>query len=189
GQTLELADWLGAIRVDEAGQRGRVVLESSDLVKDGHYRGDKLIRHWVDHLAGHLGGEPLTTIILSKVGDVTLAPRDPEQARGHLTTLMAAWHSGMCRPLPLAVKTAFEWLKGQKADSARKTYEGGYQQMGEVETDACLARVYPDFATLAARGEFADWAETLLRPLYAALHPPKDQPPPTNPTQPPGATA
>nr|MBP6807785.1 exodeoxyribonuclease V subunit gamma [Chromatiaceae bacterium] len=189
GQTLELADWLGAIRVDEAGQRGRVVLESSDLVKGQQYQGHKLIRHWVDHIAGHLGGKPLTTVILSKVGDVTLAPLDPEQAWGHLTTLMTAWHTGMCRPLPLAVKTAFEWLKGQKADAARKTYEGGYRQMGEVETDACLARVYPDFAALAARGEFADWAENLLRPLYAALHPSKDQPPRTDPTQPTGATA
>ncbi len=179
GQPLELADWLGALRVDEAGQRGRVVLESSDLVKDGHYQGHKLIRHWVDHLAGHLGGEPLTTVILSKIGDVTLAPLGQEQARGHLTTLMTAWHAGMCRPLPLAVKTAFEWLKGQKADAARKTYEGGYRQMGEVETDASLARVYPDFAALAARGEFSDWAEALLGPLFAALHPPKDQPPPT----------
>jgi exodeoxyribonuclease V gamma subunit len=189
GQTLELADWLGAIRRDAAGQRGRVVLEISDVVLGSQYRGDKLIRHWVDHLAGHLGGEPLTTTILSKIGDVTLAPLDPEQARGHLTTLMAAWHAGMCRPLPLAVKTAFEWLKGQKADAARKTYEGGYQRMGEVGTDPYLARVYPDFAALTARGDFATWAETLLRPLYAALHPPKDEPLPTDPTLPTGATA
>ncbi|MFZ1575620.1 MAG: exodeoxyribonuclease V subunit gamma, partial [Chromatiaceae bacterium] len=189
GQTLELADWLGAIRVDEGGQRGRVVLESRDLVKDRQYRGDKLIRHWVDHLAGHLGGEPLTTTILSKVGDITLAPLDPEQARRYLTTLMGAWHQGMCRPLPLATKTAFEWLKGQQAAAARETYEGSYQRAGEVGTDVYLARVYPDFATLAAGGEFATWAETLLRPLYAALHPPKDQPPPTDLTQPTGATA
>ncbi len=188
GQTLELADWLGAIRLDAAGQRGRVVLESSDVVLGRQYRGDKLIRHWVDHLAGHLGGAPLTTIILSKIGDVTLAPLDPEQARGHLTTLMAAWHTGMCRPLPLAVKTAFEWLKGRH-DDARKTYEGGYQRMGEVETDACLARIYPDFAALTARGDFATWAETLLRPLYATLHPPKDEPLPTDPSLPTGATA
>ncbi|MBK8637856.1 MAG: exodeoxyribonuclease V subunit gamma [Chromatiaceae bacterium] len=189
GQTLELADWLSAIRLDAAGERGRVVLEISDVVLGRQYRGDKLIRHWVDHLAGHLGGEPLTTTILSKVGDVTLAPLDPEQARGHFTTLMAAWHAGMCRPLPLATKTAFAWLRGEKDGAVREAYEGGYQRRGEVETDPYLARVYPDFGAFAARGEFATWAETLLRPLYAALHPPKDQPPPTDPTQPTGATA
>ena len=188
GQTLELADWLSAIRLDAAGERGRVVLEISDVVLGSQYRGDRLIRHWVDHLAGHLGGESLTTIILSKVGDVTLAPLDPALARQHLTTLMAAWHAGMCRPLPLAAKTAFEWLKGRH-DDARKIYEGGYQRTGEVETDPYLARVYPDFAALAARGDFATWAEILLRPLYDALHASKDQPPPTGSTQPTGAKA
>ena len=81
GQVLEVADWLGGIRTDEAGQRGRVVLESSDLVKDEHYRGEELIRHWVAHLAGHLAGEPLTTLIVSKVGDVELKPLALDQAR------------------------------------------------------------------------------------------------------------
>ena len=188
-QTLELADWLSGIRVHADGQRGRVLLESSDLVQGQHYRGEKLIRHWVDHLAGHLGGEPLTTTILSKVGDVELAPLDPELARQQLSTLMAAWQAGMSRPLPLAAKTAFEWLKGHDPVAARMTYEGGYQRTGEVETDPYLARVYPNFAALAARGDFATWAETLLRPLYAALHAPNNQPQPTGPTQKIGATA
>ena len=57
GQALDVADWLGGIRTTEAGQRGRVVLEVSNLVgSDKHYRGDKMIRHWVTHLAGHLAG-------------------------------------------------------------------------------------------------------------------------------------
>jgi exodeoxyribonuclease V gamma subunit len=82
GQELELADWLGGIRSDGAGQRGRVVLESSDLVKDGHYRSERLIRHWVRHLALQLAGGPLTTLVLSKVGDVELAAVESCSGRG-----------------------------------------------------------------------------------------------------------
>jgi exodeoxyribonuclease V gamma subunit len=88
----------------------------------------------------------------------------------------------MRRPLPLAAKTAFEWLKGGNEDAARKVYEGAYKQKGEVETDAYLARAYPDFDALCASGEFAAWAETLLRPLYLAMH--AEQETPRHPGQP-----
>jgi exodeoxyribonuclease V gamma subunit len=58
GQTLELADWLGAIRLDAAGQRGRVVLESSDLVKDGQYRGTSSSATGWTISPGTWGGSP-----------------------------------------------------------------------------------------------------------------------------------
>jgi hypothetical protein len=131
----ELADWIGGIRTDAEGRRGRVLIEASDLVKNGHYRGEKLIRHWVAHLALHLAGGPLTTLVLSKTGDVELKPLPVEHAKAHLTALLAAWQDGMCRPLPLAAKTALEWLKAGDASKARTTYEGGFNQAGEVETD------------------------------------------------------
>jgi exodeoxyribonuclease V gamma subunit len=83
----------------------------------------------------------------------------------------------MCRPLPLAAKTAFEWLKAGDAAKARGIFEGGYMQTGEVQTDAYLARAYPDFDALCASGEFAEWAERLLRPLYAAMHAGKEKTP------------
>jgi exodeoxyribonuclease V gamma subunit len=168
-QTLAIADWLGGLRADAAGQRGRVVLETSDLVKDRHYRGEKVIRHWVAHLAGNLGEEPLTTLVLSKVGKVELAPLPPDQARRHLAELLRAWDEGLRRPLPLATRTAFAWLKGGDPGAARQTYEGGYNQQGEVETDPYLARVYPDYAALTADGAFNRLAETLFGPLLAAL--------------------
>jgi exodeoxyribonuclease V gamma subunit len=166
----ELADWIGGIRIDAEGLRGRVLVEASDLVKDKQYRGEKLIRHWVAHLALHLAGGPLTTLVLSKAGDVELKPLPVEDAKAHLTALLAAWQLGMCRPLPLAAKTALEWLKAGDASNARKTYEGGYKKKGEVETDPYLARAYPDFDALCATGEFAELAESLLRPLYIAMH-------------------
>ena len=154
-----------------------VVIETSDLIKDNHYRGEVLIRHWVAHLAGHLTGQSLTTLVISKAGDVELKPLELDQAKAYLTDLLEAWQEGMRRPLPLAAKTAFEWLKGGDKDAARKIYEGAYKRTGEVETDAYLARAYPDFDALCASGEFAAWAETLLRPLYMAMHAEQKKPP------------
>ncbi|MBI1906180.1 MAG: exodeoxyribonuclease V subunit gamma [Rhodocyclales bacterium] len=111
GAAVGVADWLGGVRSNAHGARGRVVLESSNLVKDKKYREDKLIGHWITHLAAHLAGGPLTSEIVSKVGAVTLHPLALAEAEAHLTTLLRAWHEGMRRPLPLAVRTAFAWLK------------------------------------------------------------------------------
>jgi exodeoxyribonuclease V gamma subunit len=204
GQTLEVADWLGGIRTTEDGQRGRVILETSNVVKDNLYRSDKLIRHWLTHLASHLAGGPLTTTIVSKLGQVELKPVDVGEAETYLKTVLSAWQQGMRRPLPLAAKTAFAWLKAmpmpdkdegeagapsvearkidinpeppvselnpEKArEAARKVYEGGFKQTGELGTCDYLQRSYPDFSTLYAGGEFAKLAETLLRPLHLAI--------------------
>jgi len=96
----------------------------------------------------------------------------------------------MRSPLPLAPKTAFAWLRAmpevlddgagpdaaspeltlhKARNAARKAYEGAYLQQGEVETCAYLQRAYPDFDTLFASGEFAELAESLLRPLQRAI--------------------
>ncbi|MBT0959682.1 exodeoxyribonuclease V subunit gamma [Denitromonas sp. IR12] len=187
GQPLELADWLGGLRHAVDGARGRVRLSDSDLVKDNKYRGDKLVPHWVAHLAATVSGGPITTEIVSKVGEVTLPPLDPDTAGRHLHTLLAAWQQGMRRPLPLAPRTAFAWLNAlpdpgaaegdgaelalQKATSAaRRAFEDSYQGAGELNGDAYLRRVWADFDAFAGDGEFAELAEMLLRPLPLALH-------------------
>ncbi|MBU4610790.1 exodeoxyribonuclease V subunit gamma [Achromobacter sp. GG226] len=168
-EPVALADWLTLLRTAPEGTRGRVLLESSDLVKNGQYRRERVVRHWVTHLAAHLHGEALTTVVISKVGDVELAPLDPDEARQHLRALLLAWREGMRRPLPLATRTAFAWLHGENPDKARAEYEGGYAQPGEVQTDAYLARAYPNYAQLVGTGEFADLAQRLLKPLYLAV--------------------
>ncbi len=168
---LRVDDRLHDLRVGADGSRGRIVLESSDLVKDKKYRHHVVIRHWVAHLAAQLDGAPLTTAIISKVGSVRLEPLDAAVARLHFDALLAAWREGQARPLPLAVKTGFALLADSDTgrSTAARTYEGdGYTSHGELGESAYLQRAWPDYASLAASGEFARLAASLLRPVYAA---------------------
>lgn len=168
---LEIEDWLRDLRLDDAGGRGRIALDSGDLVKDRKYRHHALIRHWLPHLAAQLDGCATTSLIVGKVGSVEFAPLTPEQARAHIEDLLAAWREGMRRPLPLAAKTAFAWLETRTkgGDAARLAYEGSYNVPGEAQTDPYLARAWPDFERLTAGGEFETLAERLLAPLYRAV--------------------
>ena len=89
----------------------------------------------------------------------------------------------MNAPLALPPKTALAWLplteqpaKAQQA--ARTQYEGAEQVRGDVE-ETCMARLFPDFETLAADGQFATLAQEIYQPLLdwqkthvrATLHP------------------
>lgn len=174
GQVLVLADWLGGIRHNAEGQHARVVLESSDLIKDNRYRHDKLIHHWVGHLGAHLVVGPLTTMVVGKKADVELLPLSADEASAHLARLLGAWAEGMCRPLPLAIKTAFAWL-AQTAEPTQalakvaREYDGAFKKIGEVETNAYLQRTYPGFELLVASGEFQVLAESLLQPLASGV--------------------
>ncbi len=170
---LAIDDRLHGLRLDGSLQRARVVLQTSDAVKNGHYQHHHLVHHWVAHLAGNLGDQPLTTLVVSKAGNVTFAPLDPAEARVHMDAILGAWHEGMRRPLPLAAKTGFAWLSDAasdgKKDTAALVYEGdGRWHDGEVQSCAYLQRAWADYASLSASGEFARLAGSLLQPLYAA---------------------
>lgn len=186
GQPLAIADWLGGLRRNADGAHGRVVLENSTLIKQRKYRGDKMVHHWVSHLAGQLGGDGLTTEVISKAGSITLEPLDADTARQHLSALLGAWQHGMRRPLPLAVRTAFAWLAALPnpaaasgpdgarlldgaATAARAVFQPGYNSAGELGESPYLQRVWSSFDALADDGEFAELAETLLRPLQRAM--------------------
>jgi exodeoxyribonuclease V gamma subunit len=132
---LALDDWLGGLRRADDGARARVVLSSSSLLtKDQHYRRDKLLSAWVAHLAGHLGGEPMTTLVIGKNGQARLRPMDPERARHHWGVLVRAFEEGLTRPLPLSAAAGFAWLQRRLKASPRAD-DGG-------TADAC--RPHPD---------------------------------------------
>ena len=203
---LTVEDWVGELRGGADNSRGRVFLDPGTLIKDRKYRGERLIAYWVPHLAAQLAAGPVTTVIVSKVGSVEFAPVAPEVARAHLLRLVHAWDEGTRRPLPLAVKSAFAWLRkrpasfdssGQGAaedagnmahaelidaqDAARATYEGTVNQQGERDTNNYLRRAYPNFNALSQSGEFDELAVALLLPLHRAI--------PASSTKAKGATA
>jgi len=169
GQPLQIADWLGGVRSDGADNLGQVVVDSRELIDGQRVRGDRVIRHWLRHLGMQIAVGPLTTLLVGKQGDIELAPLPAEAAAALLRQLLQAWHEGMRRPLPLAVRAGLAWLHSGSDADARKVYDGGDRQPGEVDRDPCLRRVYPDFLALAAGGEFFVLADRLLRPLHAAL--------------------
>ena len=189
-ERVEVADWLPGVRRNAAapgaaesdGQDshfGYVALEASSLVDDKNkYRGDKMIRHWVRHLALHVAVGRITTVVVSKKGVIELRPRDPAEARERLREIIDAWHDGMRRPLPLAARSAFSWLRAcrdpvvdhEKAyEAARSTYEPGFNYKGECADSAYLSRAWPSFDALWADGEFRELTERLLRPLQEAI--------------------
>jgi exodeoxyribonuclease V gamma subunit len=192
---LTIEDWLANLRIGADGTHGRVFLDPGNLIKDRKYRGERIIAYWVGHLAAQLAVGAVTTVIVGKVGSVELTPVAQDVARTSLLTLLGTWDDGMRRPLPLAVKTAFAWLRKRPAsvvlskgratealdeaahkelieayDAARVTYEGaGGQQQGECDTNLYLRRVFPSFNALFANGEFDELAVALLLPLHRAI--------------------
>ena len=164
-----VADRLGGIRQNAHGERARIVLESSNLLgtSKSEYRPSKALTHWVRHLAHHLAGDPITTVIVSKKGGATLKPLDPPMARALFSHQIKAWSAGMTRPLPVAMETATTWLK--TPTKAQTTYEGNNNVTGEVQQDACLRRAYPDYADLVASGEFENLARQLIEPVLNAM--------------------
>ena len=182
GQAIIVQGEITQLRASEE-NRCCISLSSSNLIKDNQYRRDKLLAAWVTHLAGHLDGKPMHSLIIGKNGTVKLPPLPPEEAAQQVSTLVSAWCEGLCAPLPLAVKTGFAWLEkegtvfsGPLANSnhpaisrARNQYQGGYQNKGEVDEDPWLQRAYPDFEHLWAEGRFTLWCDRLLKPLKTLI--------------------
>ncbi len=178
GERLE--DWLADLRGDGAGARARLVLDSSSLVKDRAWRFERLLPHWVAHLAGHLHGEGLTTVIVSKAGSATLPPLQPEPVVDWWAAVLQAWREGMQAPLPFDVQVACAWLryampaKGAP-DPALAEEAARRAHAQQAERDAYFARAWPDFDRFYAGSAFRDWTFALLLPLRAHLGaPPRD---------------
>ncbi|WP_233236232.1 exodeoxyribonuclease V subunit gamma [Bordetella sp. LUAb4] len=129
---LSLEDYLGGLRTNAAGELCRLVLESSSLIPKGRYRADKVVSHWVAHVAAQLCGRPITTWVISKAGDIEFAPIAAERAREFLALWLGAWEAGMRRPLPLAVSAAFEWLTRLPEDADQGAVAAAATQDGAV---------------------------------------------------------
>jgi exodeoxyribonuclease V gamma subunit len=158
---VELDDWIDRLRTNHEETAWLMQISSKVLDKKGGPRGDKLIGPWVRQLAAAACGYQVTGYLVARDAIVTMAPIEAQQARKELTALVALWRQNLDQPLPAACKTALAQLAG---GDARATYDGGFELSGEVD-DLCLARLWPDFAALAASGAWADTAAALYGPL------------------------
>lgn len=183
GQILRVEGRLTQLFADAEQARCRIEINSSNLIENKTYRRDRLIPAWIQHLAGHLDGQPLTTHLIGKNGQVVLRPLDPEWATRCFKDLIEAYVAGLCSPLPLTVKSALGWLtKGGEACSGplnecrsgavaatQKAYEGDRYSPGETANNPYLQRVYPTFEALWSDGAFTAWSERLLSPLLKSV--------------------
>jgi exodeoxyribonuclease V gamma subunit len=161
---VELDDWIDQLRTSASGENGEAWLmqiSSKVLDQGGGARGDKLIGPWLRQLGAAAAGHPVTGYLVARDAIVTMAPLDAERARADLAALVALWRRNLDQPLPVACKTALALLR---AGDARSTYDGGFEISGEV-ADEALARLWPDFAALAAGGEWLETAQDLYGPL------------------------
>jgi exodeoxyribonuclease V gamma subunit len=160
-----LDDWIDKLRANDSETAWLMQISSKVLDKRGGARGDKLIGPWLRQLAAAAVGERVTGYLVARDAMVTMAPLDASAARAQLATLVRLWRTNMDHPLPIACKTALALL--QDGDP-RTTYDGGFEISGEAE-DRCLARLWPDFASLSSGGAWLATAEALYGPLVRWL--------------------
>ncbi|ASP39321.1 exodeoxyribonuclease V subunit gamma [Bacterioplanes sanyensis] len=136
--SLEVADWLTHIRLNQHGERCRLIIANSSLLSGSgaqrkvRYR--NLIPYWLVHLAGQLTTEPFVSQILAKEeGREFTFPQLPRAtAHACLTAIVHSWQLGMTRPLSLHCDAAFAWI-GSFYQSKR------YQGDGERADKEALA--------------------------------------------------
>lgn len=172
-QGVRLEGWLGGLHANAQGEYLLITAIPNSIGSKKNRKWHRLIRPWVLHLVGCACGLPLSTALVASDETLLLDPLDKTLAANALNDLLTAWLSGMQRPLPVAVKTAFASL-GQNDESkaeaaARKAYEGdGQTTDGERRESTALARQFPDFDALIESEEFAGWCDALYKPIFDA---------------------
>ena len=157
-----LEDWIDRLRSDGQQTAWLMQISSKVLDKAGAPRGDKLIAPWLRQLAASAAaantGAGVTGYLVARDAVVTMAPLEPSEALEALANVVALWRRNLDAPLPVACKTALALLA---EGDPRTVYDGGFELSGEVEAEPCLARLWPDFASLGASGEWPSLAVAL----------------------------
>jgi len=173
---LVLEDWLGSLHAAGDGSGTPAVwleLVPGSLCDDPKrrtVRADRLLVAWVRMLAASASGVAVSGVIVGRDACVTVQPWPRAPASAALADLLQAWHEGLygsAAPLPLAPRTALALVQGARDVAA--VYEGSEYaraRPGEGE-EACLARLFPDYAALRADGRFETLAGRLFGPLTA----------------------
>jgi exodeoxyribonuclease V gamma subunit len=161
--SVRLEDWIDSLRTGDGNTVWLMQVSSKVLDKEGAPRGDKLVGAWLRQLLAAASGTPVTGHIVARDAVITMRPLDGALAREDLAALVHLWRRNLDQPLPVACKTALAHLLG---GDARAAYEGGFERPGEVDQEQCLARLWPDFASMdAAAGDWQALAMATYGPL------------------------
>jgi exodeoxyribonuclease V gamma subunit len=161
-------------------QRLGAVLEGSG--EDQAARGHIIAGLWVNHLAACASGFNLTSTQLGLDGQVIFEPMPQHDALEILQGLVAVYGQAWKRPLPVACKTAWAYLRAQakaervarekpdKLDKlkdphevAQGIFEGGFKRDSELTSSAYLARAFDSYQDI--EDELPQWAQA----LYGAM--------------------
>ncbi|MED7668205.1 exodeoxyribonuclease V subunit gamma [Pseudomonas moraviensis subsp. stanleyae] len=172
-QGLRLEGWLASLHQRADGGLLSVTTIPNSIGSIKTRKWHRLTKPWVTHLVACASEHALTTALVASDDTLLLEPMERDRALRFLGDLLLAWQTGMCQPLPIAIKTAFAWLSQTdpvKAEAAaRKAYEGdGQTSDGERRESPALLRQYPDFGALLADETFNGWCDALYRPLFEA---------------------
>lgn len=169
---LVFDDWLVGLRAAGAQEPSVwIELQAGKVADPGNRktgplpRVDKFLAAWVRCLASAACGTPVDGIVIGEGAMVRVRPPAQAEASETLGALMQACHQGLSgeAALPTAVKTGIAWLT--KPDSARAAYEGQFRSPVPGEgKEACLARLFPDFASLAAHPDFDATTRRMYEP-------------------------
>ena len=171
---LGLDDWL--LGLQSSGEAGAtpvwIELQASKLAdkKLKNARADKLLTAWVRSLAAAACGQPAAGIVIGADAVIHVAALEPAAAHDTLLDLMGACQDGLTgdRPSPTAVLTGLAFVKDPA--KARAAYEGSdFGGSAGEGREACLARLFADFAALSADPEFEPWSQRLYAPYRAWL--------------------
>lgn len=170
---IHLEGWLGGLRTavlsdNPAPEYARIELIPGRIHKGKERSWHRLLRPWVQHVLINATGAATQTFIIAQESSIAFARLDPEQAMQIVQSWLECWQSGLNAPIPVALKTAMDFLKNQSDGKAKDVYQGGFQSVGEVQQSAALARQYPSYADLIADETFAEWAELLYGSLFNA---------------------
>lgn len=164
-------DWLGGLRsIDATGPGVWIELQASKVADEGGRSGptvreDKFVTAWVRCLASAACGHATSGIVIGAGAAAHVTQPESEQAVAVIATLIQACNEGLNgdRPWPTAVRTGLAFLKD--AAKARQAYDGNdFSSVPGEGRDACLARLYPDFATLSAQEDFESATRCLYEP-------------------------
>jgi exodeoxyribonuclease V gamma subunit len=169
----------------QLGQRLGAVLEGRGAAQSA--RGHIVAGLWVNHLLACASGYWLTSVQLGLDGQVVLAPVPQPEAMALLETLVQTYQSAWLRPLPVACKTAWAFLKTlapnpQPADqapdpaeqrddaheAAQTVFEGDFLNAGERLSSPYLVRAFDSYQDLEP--ELPQWSRVLYGALFQSAH-------------------